>query len=100
MKKFAPQGSATTFPVQTIVFSILAIAAVIYSLNQKVTSQTLARAAGQVQVFGDDTLVPSYAGKAYVELLTYCGLSVNYSKTYGTVSSVSLAELRRMMVPT
>lgn len=84
MKKFAPQGSATTFPVQSIVFAILAISAVLYSKGMRTGVNNIDWAAEQVQVFGDDTLIPEYAGRAYVELLTYCGLSVNYSKTYGT----------------
>jgi hypothetical protein len=84
MKKFAPQGSATTFPVQTIIFAILAVSAVIHVRGWKVDAKTIARASKEVLVFGDDTLIPEDAGRQYVEILTYCGLTVNYSKTYGT----------------
>lgn len=84
LKKYAPQGSATTFPLQTIVFAILAVSSVVYTRGWPVTAETIRKAAKEVQVFGDDSLVPSDCGKTYVDLLTYCGLSVNYSKTYGT----------------
>lgn len=84
MKKFAPQGSATTFPLQTIVYSVLAIASVIYSQEQQVTAETILAAAKEVRVFGDDSIVPEYCGRQYVELLTYCGFLVNNAKTYGT----------------
>lgn len=84
MKKFAPQGSATTFPLQTIIFAILAISSVIHVRGWKVNKKTIAKAASEVLVFGDDTVVPSDCGNQYVDLLTYCGLTVNYSKTYGT----------------
>lgn len=84
MKKFAPQGSATTFPLQTIVYAILAIASVIYAKQQKVTARTIRDAALQVRVFGDDTVIPSFAGGQYLSLLEYCGFLVNYDKTYRT----------------
>jgi hypothetical protein len=84
MKKFAPQGAATTFPLQTIIYSILCISAVIHSRGWTVSSSTIRVAAKEVQVFGDDTVIPSDCGRQYVELLTYCGFLVNYSKTYGT----------------
>lgn len=84
MKKFAPQGSATTFPLQTIIYAILAISAVLYSRNQAVTEKSIRAASKEVRVFGDDTIVPDDCGRQYVELLTYCGFLVNYAKTYGT----------------
>lgn len=84
MKKFAPQGSATTFPLQTIIYAILAISAVLHQRGERVDARTIARASREVLVFGDDTIIPSDSGRQYVELLTYCGFNVNYSKTYGT----------------
>lgn len=82
MKKFAPQGSATTFPLQTIVYAILAIASVIYSRGLQVNSKTLFEVSKEVRVFGDDTIIPSDSGGQYVQLLTYCGFLVNYDKTF------------------
>lgn len=84
MKKFAPQGSATTFPLQTIVYAILAISSVIYARGWKVSSYTLKKSAKAVRIFGDDSIVPSDAGRQYLELLEYCGFSVNPHKTFGT----------------
>lgn len=82
MKKFAPQGSATTFPLQTIVYAILAISSVIYAKGERVSTKTIGSAASQVRVFGDDTVIPDFAGGTYVSLLTYCGFLVNTEKTY------------------
>lgn len=82
MKKFAPQGSATTFPLQTIVYAILAISSVIHSRGEQVTDKTVRRASLQVRVFGDDTVIPDYAGEQYLTLLGYCGFLVNYDKTF------------------
>lgn len=83
MKKFAPQGAATTFPLQTYVYAILAVSSVLFARNLPVTTRNLARVAREVLVFGDDSLVPSDCGRQYVDLLTYCGFTVNYAKTYG-----------------
>lgn len=84
MKKFAPQGSATTFPLQTIVYSILAISSVIHTRGWPVSDYTIRNASKEVLVFGDDSIVPEDSGRQYVALLTYCGFTVNDSKTFGT----------------
>jgi hypothetical protein len=84
MKKFAPQGSATTFPLQSIIYSILAISSVIYCRGWDVSSESITRASKDVRVFGDDSIIPDDCGRQYVSLLTYCGFLVNQSKTYGT----------------
>nr|WNK16400.1 MAG: putative replicase protein [Leviviridae sp.] len=84
MRKFAPQGSATTFPLQTIVYAILAIASVLYARGKKPERHNIVMAAKEVQVFGDDTIIPTDSGRQYVEILTYCGFLVNHSKTFQT----------------
>lgn len=84
MKKFAPQGAATTFPLQTIVYSIIAIASVLYARGWAVTAQNIYRASKEVRVFGDDTVIPSDCGSQYVSMLTYCGFLINANKTFST----------------
>lgn len=83
MKKFAPQGSATTFPLQTIVYAVIAIASCIYAKGEPVNARTIRAASKEVRVFGDDSIVPDYCGRQYVSMLTYCGFSVNPNKTFG-----------------
>lgn len=83
MKKFAPQGSATTFPLQTIVYTILAVATCLHVRGLRVTTRNIKKVSREVLVFGDDSIIPEDAGKQYVELMTYCGFSINYSKTFG-----------------
>jgi hypothetical protein len=84
LKKFAPMGSAVTFPVQSIVYACVAVSAILFSTNRKVTSQTIEKAASLVSVFGDDILLPTTALSSLVSLLSYLGLKVNTDKTYGT----------------
>lgn len=82
LRKFAPQGSASTFPLQTIIFTIHAVASVIFSRGWPLSTYSIRRAAKEVLVFGDDSVVPEDSGRLYVALLTYSGLSVNLAKTY------------------
>lgn len=82
MKKFAPQGSATTFPLQSIIYAIIAVASVLYARGLPVTAANMRSVSREVLVFGDDTIIPKEAGELYVSMLTYLGFLVNHSKTY------------------
>lgn len=93
LKKFAPMGSAMTFPVQSMVYATVAIAVRMYTngyragdANHRVslaTVRNLAReAASHVRVFGDDLIVPEEDALRVIEVLTYLGLEVNEDKTY------------------
>ncbi len=84
LKKFAAMGSAVTFPVQSIVYACIAITALIRSENLIVSSGSIEKCARRVCVFGDDIIVPKHALGVLVQLLEYCGLEVNTSKTFGT----------------
>jgi hypothetical protein len=79
LKKFASMGSALTFPVQSIVFAILAI-----GYGSAVTGRDVGDCAKQVRVFGDDMIVPKAWVAGFSELLENLYLKVNRDKTYGT----------------
>jgi hypothetical protein len=78
LKKFASMGSALTFPVQSIVFTLLAIGVGSY-LSPKATNRSLAR---RIRVFGDDIIIPNEWVDTYCALLAQVGLKVNLSKTF------------------
>lgn len=82
LNKFGPMGSAVTFPVQSIVYACVGIAAVILSGDCIVTSRSIERASRQVTCFGDDILLPVQALPVLVALLTDLGLKVNTDKTF------------------
>lgn len=84
LKKMAPQGSACTFPMQSIFFAIVACSAVITVRGLRPSLRSLSKVAREVQVFGDDIIVPKDAGALTMELLHYLKLKVNVSKSYGT----------------
>lgn len=83
LRKFATQGSATVFPLQTICYAIIAIAAVT-RINGRTDEKGIANAAKSIQVFGDDIIVPVESLELLTRYLVYLGLRVNTDKTYGT----------------
>lgn len=78
-KKFSTMGSACTFPVQSVIYSMMAISCV---LQGKATIKSIREAAKKVQVFGDDIVIPKEKLPLLMEMLEYFQLKVNESKTY------------------
>ncbi|UJQ85557.1 MAG: putative replicase protein [Gulmivirus nemorishabitans] len=78
LRKFSTQGSALTFPIQTLVFLAAAVGTGMY-LEPKRKFKDLLR---DVRVFGDDIIVPTTWKEALVQVLTALGLVVNQTKTF------------------
>jgi hypothetical protein len=83
LRKFSTQGSALTFPIQSIVFSCICIA-VGHHLRgiESPTIRSVHKIGKQVRVFGDDLIVPSNWVPLVVETLQSLFLRVNVSKTH------------------
>lgn len=75
--KFAPMGSSMCFPVECIVFALAAKLAV----NRTIRPNSRRK---QVQVYGDDIVVPSYAFDECVSILEHLGFTVNTDKSFNT----------------
>jgi hypothetical protein len=71
MLKFAPMGSALCFPVEALVFFVLAEIA-----------RRQARIAGRVYVYGDDLIVPTELAPTLFELFPTMGLKFNSGKCF------------------
>ena len=82
LRKFSTMGSALTFPVQSIVFTMIAIGVRIHMQNQYVDAGTVARASKEVRVFGDDIICRSEDVEVLSQVLSYLGLKVNTDKTF------------------
>lgn len=79
LKKFAAQGTAVTFPVQSIFFLCIALGC---SIDGPITMEAIKRMSKKVRVFGDDIIVPSHR-YADVELVLHLlGLKVNVDKSF------------------
>jgi hypothetical protein len=82
LKKFSTMGSAVTFPVQSIVFCIIAVSAVLYARHWPASYSNIRAVAQEVRVFGDDIIIPKVGGLPLLGLLRYLGFQVNRSKTF------------------
>ncbi len=82
-KKFASQGTGTTFPVQSLVFLIIAIASCVGS---EVSWQAIMRLRRKVRVYGDDIIIPTHGYEDLKFLMTTLGLKVNDKKSFATGS--------------
>lgn len=77
--KFAGMGSATTFPVETIVFASVVVAALQRELQTKGLSEDIMSKLG---IFGDDVIVPTEYAQLVEHALSTFGFLVNREKSY------------------
>jgi hypothetical protein len=82
LRKFAPMGAAVTFPVQSIVFAMLSLTAVLVTKGWTVSSKNIRRASRLIQVYGDDIIVPKSTGQVLFYLLEHLWLKVSKTKTF------------------
>lgn len=82
LRKFSTQGSALTFPVQTYLFATLCIGAVLYKRGLLFSIANIRKCAREVQVYGDDLIVPVDCHDLVLEVLTHFRLKVNPAKTF------------------
>jgi len=81
INKFASQGTASTFPVQSFCFLFIALAA---SIEGKINWRSIWRMKDQVRVYGDDIIVPTHGYARLVAIMDLLGLKVNEDKTFFT----------------
>lgn len=80
LKKFASMGSAVCFPVEAMVFTAIAFAAIADEIGSR--KKALASCRGSFRVYGDDIIVPTEYAHLVVRDLEAYGLKVNASKTF------------------
>jgi hypothetical protein len=82
LKKFSTMGSALTFPIQSLIFTILCAWGLRHYEQRTWNLDNIEDDFRRVRVYGDDLIVPVHAYKTIRLLLEECGLKVNTSKTY------------------
>jgi len=82
LRKYAGMGNATTFPVQSIIFTAIAVQSILDARCKRITRKTVVTALGQVVVFGDDIVIPSDSFERLSELMRLYGLKVNKGKSF------------------
>lgn len=75
VKKFAPMGSATCFPVESMIFVLISELAIRDSMQGKYKYEPCC-------VYGDDIIVPTYAVATLLRYLAVLGFTVNTEKTF------------------
>lgn len=83
LKKYAGMGNATTFPVQSYVFALIALCSMIPT-NKAVSIKELEALASGIRVFGDDIIIRTEHFPAFAEWIVSCGLEINNKKTFTT----------------
>lgn len=84
LKKYSTSGSALTFPVESLVFFILALGSVVKSRLHDYGDlrSAISHLARNVNVYGDDIVVPSDTCREVIASLEAVGLKVNRGKTF------------------
>jgi hypothetical protein len=82
MKKYAGMGNATTFPVQSVVFTLIAGVAMACSGGRPLRKVALQRCLRSVRVYGDDIVVPTHYAASVAAALESVGLRVNHNKSF------------------
>lgn len=82
LQKFASMGSATTFPVEAMVFMAIAIEGVLSASDMAITKRNITRLRDQLRVYGDDIIVPVQSAESVIESLELFGLKVNHRKSF------------------
>jgi len=80
LRKFASQGTATTFPVMSLVMLCIALGASLG--DERVTWAKLREYRTKVRVFGDDIIIPKHGYERLVRAMELLQLKVNLAKSY------------------
>lgn len=83
LNKFASMGSSLCFPIESMIFYVIAEMAEA-SVRAVVPSTNRLRPTGRVRIYGDDIIVPGEVAHSAIGLLEAYGLKVNVDKTYYT----------------
>lgn len=84
LRKFSTMGSACTFPVQSLVFLSVALAAILTKRQLRVTVKNIQSLVGEVAVYGDDIIVPVDCRELFVRSLEVLHFKVNTDKSHWT----------------
>jgi hypothetical protein len=82
LNKFAGMGNALTFPVQSICFAVISIAAILDSWGKTPTYSKVRQASRLIRVYGDDIIIDSRYAQQCVNWLHNVGLKVNVKKSF------------------
>lgn len=80
LRKFASQGTATTFPVMSCVMLFIALGCSLG--DEEVNAHNIWKLRSQVRVFGDDIILPAHGYERLLRAMALLQLKVNAAKSY------------------
>jgi hypothetical protein len=80
--KFAGMGNALTFPVQSVCFAVVCIAAILDAEGTAPSYWSVRRASRRIRVYGDDIIIQRKYAHQCVNWLIAVGLKVNSKKSF------------------
>lgn len=84
LSKFASMGSATTFPIEAMVFLTIIVVGYETWLERSLTKEDVNHLLKRVRVYGDDLIVPVEIVRSVMRELETYGLVVNTRKSFWT----------------
>lgn len=84
LKKFSTMGSAITFPLQSYIYSMICVSAVLSKNGWIANPKNIRKAAKEVLVFGDDIIIPVDVTDTVIAMLGHLGFKVNHAKSFWT----------------
>ena len=81
LRKFAAQGTATTFPVMSLVMLCIAIGCT-FGEKEDITWRRIWNLRTRVRVFGDDIILPTHGYQRLLRAMDLLQLKVNVAKSY------------------
>lgn len=84
LKKFASMGSALCFPIESMYFYTICVAALLRKRNLPVTYRNIYKVSRDVYVYGDDIIVPTNDADAVIDHLQKYYCKVNIPKSFWT----------------
>ena len=82
LRKFSTMGNACTFPVESLLFFSIAVAAILTVRKVTPTKEAIKDAATEVAVFGDDIVAPKDSRELLKRALVVLDFKVNVDKSY------------------
>ena len=82
LRKYAGMGNATTFPIQSVVFAVLAIIAVLKHEGLSPSYKNVLHASKNVRVYGDDIIIRREHCTALLSEISDFGMKPNLDKTF------------------
>ncbi len=82
LRKFATMGSALTFPIQSLAFFTMSLAAGLHAEQLPCTVRNCETLGRKVRVYGDDLIVPVHWVESLDKLMSKLFLRINRDKTF------------------